>query len=101
MSRSFRRLLPYLQRSRRAFALGLGCVVVTSTVTLLSPWILKHAVDDLSAGVTRDKLAWYAGLLLAVAAVAGYFRFLMRRILVGASRHIEYDLRNDFFAKLE
>jgi len=101
MSRSFRRLLPYLQRSRRAFALGLGCVVVTSTVTLLSPWILKHAVDDLSAGVTRDKLAWYAGLLLAVAAVAGYFRFLMRRILIGASRHIEYDLRNAFFAKLE
>ncbi len=101
MSRSVRRLLPYLQRSRRAFALGLGCVVLTSTVTLLSPWILKHAVDDLSAGVTRDKLAWYAGLLLAVAAVAGCFRFLMRRLLIGASRQIEYDLRNDFFAKLE
>jgi ATP-binding cassette subfamily B protein len=33
--------------------------------------------------------------------VGGYFRFLMRRLLVGASRHIEYDMRNDFFAKLE
>ena len=33
--------------------------------------------------------------------VGGLFRFLMRRIIIGASRDIEYDLRNDFFAQLE
>jgi len=97
----YRRLLPYVLRHRRAFLLGLGSVVVTSSITLLSPWVLKHAVDDLTTGVTRGKLALYASLLLGVAAVAGYSRFQMRRILVGASRDIEYDLRNDFFAKLE
>lgn len=61
----------------------------------------KFAVDDLTQGVTRTKLLQYATLLVGIAIVAGYFRFLMRRILIGASRHIEYDLRNDFFAKLE
>src|SRR5262249_35855783 len=33
--------------------------------------------------------------------IGGVFRFLMRRILIGASRHIEYDIRNEFFAQLE
>jgi ATP-binding cassette subfamily B protein len=74
---------------------------VNSTVTLLAPRVQKFAVDDLTQGVTRAKLFQYATLLVGIAIVAGYFRFLMRRILIGASRHIEYDLRNDFFAKLE
>jgi ATP-binding cassette subfamily B protein len=55
----------------------------------------------LNQGVTRGKLLTYAVLLLGIAIVGGYFRFLMRRIMVGASRIIEYDLRNDFFAHLE
>ena len=67
----------------------------------VSPRVLQYAVDDLYTGVTREKLALYAGLLLLIAGVAGYFRFQMRRIIVGASRGFEYDLRNDFFAHLE
>jgi ATP-binding cassette subfamily B protein len=90
-----------LIRYRRAFLLGLACVLVNSTVTLLSPRVQKFAVDDLTQGVTRAKLFQYATLLVGIAIVAGCFRFLMRRILIGASRRIEYDLRNDFFAKLE
>src|SRR3954469_22471362 len=101
MAPAFRRLLPYVLRYRRAFVLGLGCVLITTAVQLLSPWILKHAIDDLHAGVTRGKLALYAGLLLGVAAVSAVFRFLMRRLLIGASRDIEYDVRNDFFTRLE
>ena len=98
---AFRRLLPYIRRYQRQFTLGLGCVVVTSSITLTAPWVLKYAIDDLTRGVTRNKLALYGSLLLGIACAGGYFRFWMRRILIGASRHIEYDIRNDFFAKLE
>ena len=101
MSPAVRRLLPYALRYRRAFVLGLTCVLVTTAIQLLSPWILKHAIDDLNSGVTRQKLAMYAGLLLGVAMVGSVFRFLMRRILIGASRDIEFDLRNAFFARLQ
>jgi ATP-binding cassette subfamily B multidrug efflux pump len=101
MGPALRRLLPFVLRYRRQFAIGLGCVLVTTSIQLLSPWILKHAIDDLNAGVTRQKLALYAALLLGVASVGAVFRFLMRRILIGASREIEYDLRNAFFARLE
>ena len=101
MSPPFARLLPFLLRYRRAFTLGLACVVITTAIQLLSPWVLKNAIDDLNAGVTRGKLAMYAALLLSIALVGGTFRFLMRRILIGASRDIEYDLRNAFFAGLQ
>jgi ATP-binding cassette subfamily B multidrug efflux pump len=98
---ALRRLLPFVFRYKQRFILGLGCVVVTTAIQLLSPWVLKNAVDDLSQGVTRTKLAIYAALLLAIAIVGGVFRYLMRRILIGASRDIEYDIRNAFFARLQ
>ena len=96
-----RRVFTYVRRYRSAFSLGLGCVVITTTLQLSGPWVLKFAIDDLAGGVTFAKLRYYALLLLGLAAVSGTFRFLMRRIIIGASREIEYDLRNDFFAHLQ
>lgn len=101
MGSAVRRLLPYVTRYRRSFLIGFLCVVVTTAIQLVSPWILKFAIDDLTLGVTRRKLAFYGAALLGTAVVGGFFRFLMRRIIIGASRDIEYDIRNDFFARLQ
>ena len=98
---SLRRLLPYFSRHRRDLLFGFGCTLATTAIQLLAPWVLQYAVDDLDAGVTRVKLGLYAGLLFAIAAVGGLFRFLMRRLIIGVSRHIEYDLRSDFFNHLQ
>jgi ATP-binding cassette, subfamily B, multidrug efflux pump len=97
----FRRLLGYALRYRQAFLIGLVCVVITQGVALAAPIVLRYAIDDLTRSVTRAKLLEYAGLLLGIGLVGGLFRFFMRRVLIGASRHIEYDMRNDFFAHLE
>jgi ATP-binding cassette subfamily B multidrug efflux pump len=97
----FSRLLPYVRRYRLAFVLGLICSFVTTGITLVSPLVLQHAIDDLTTGVTRLKLMFFGGGLLAIGCVGGVFRFWTRRILTGVSRHIEYDMRNDFFAHLE
>jgi ATP-binding cassette subfamily B protein len=96
-----RRLIKYLVRYRRAFITGFVCVVLATAISTGGPWVLKYAVDDLSQGLTFDKVQWYGVLLFLLAAVGGIFRFLMRRIIVGASRDFEYDLRNDFFAALQ
>jgi ATP-binding cassette subfamily B multidrug efflux pump len=98
---AWRRLWPHLARYRRSFALGFLCIVAATGIQQLSPWVLKLAVDDLARGVTRGKLAYYALVLLGLAVAGGVFRFLMRRIIIGVSRHVEYDLRNDFFRHLE
>jgi len=96
-----RRLLAYVRRYRAAFTLGFLCIVATTAISLAGPWVLKYAIDDLTAAVTAAKLAFYGGALLGLAAVGGIFRFLQRRIIIGASRDIEFDLRNDFFARLQ
>ncbi len=95
-----RRLLTYALRYRSAFLLGFLCIVAATAIGLAGPWVLKLAIDDLGAGVTAGKVRGYAAALVVLALVGGVFRFLMRRIIVGVSRDIEYDLRNDFFAAL-
>jgi ATP-binding cassette, subfamily B, multidrug efflux pump len=97
----WRRLLGYVARYRRAYLTGLACGVLATAIQLTAPWVLKHAIDDLLAGVTSGKVRFYALVLLALAVVGGLFRFLVRRVIIGASRGIEYDLRNDFFAHVQ
>jgi ATP-binding cassette subfamily B protein len=101
MTTPWRRLLGYVGRYRRAYLIGLACGVVSTAIQLAGPWVLKFAIDDLLAGVTSAKVRFYALALLALALVGGVFRFLVRRVVIGASRWIEYDLRNDFFAHLQ
>src|SRR3954468_17720615 len=101
MGPSFRRLVPFVLRYRRQFLLGLVCDVLSSTFQLLAPWVLRFAIDDLTVDVTRQKLITYAALILGVACIRAVFQFLMRRIIIGASREIEYDIRNAFFTRLQ
>ncbi len=76
-------------------------VLLTTSIQLVSPWVLKYVIDDLTVGVTRGKLGIYAGLLIALAILGGSCRFAMRRVIIGASREIEYAVRSDFFAHLQ
>jgi ATP-binding cassette subfamily B protein len=39
-------------------------------------------------------------MIVLFAIAEGFFLFLMRKIMIGVSRYIEYDLRNDLFAHL-
>src|SRR5437588_8794370 len=96
-----RRLAGYVIRYRGKFVAGLACVFVTRAVSLAAPTVLGGAIDALARGTRQVKLVGYGALLRAIGLVGGVFQFLQRRILIGASRDIEYDMRNDFFAHLE
>ena len=98
--RHLRRLLTYLKRHRRALVSGLVCLLLRTVFSVASPWVLRYAVDDLTLGITRDKLLAYAGLIVSVVTVEGIFLYQMRMILIGVSREIEYELRGDLFAHL-
>src|ERR1700721_2050153 len=101
VSKNLRPLLPYLKRYRWSYAAGTVCVFLTNGIWILFPLVIGRAADDLREGVTRHKLLFYAGLLLAIAAFKGIFQFLTRWIVIGISREIEFDLRNDLFQHLE
>ena len=100
----FRRLLAYLPPVQAATSSSgsSASVAARRPSSLTGPRILQYAVDDLTLGVTRAEAAHLRRRCsFAVGIVGGVFRFLTRRILIGASRHIEYDMRNDFFAHLQ
>jgi ATP-binding cassette subfamily B protein len=81
--------------------LGMAALVLGKAASVLVPLVLLRTVDDLTAEVTVSKLAFYGSLVIAIAAVEGFFRFWMRKLLIGVSRFVEFDLRNDYFAKLQ
>ena len=99
--KNLRPLLPYLKRYRWAYVFGTACVFLTNGIWILFPLVIGRAADDLHTGITRHKLLVYAGLLLAIALFKGIFQFLTRWVVIGISRDIEFDLRNDLFAALE
>jgi ATP-binding cassette, subfamily B, multidrug efflux pump len=94
-------LVPYLKRYRRSFFWGGVSAVLSNAIWILLPQVLRAAVDALNHGVTRQKILYYAGLIVAVSLSKGIFLFLTRWILIGISRDIEFDLRNDLFLQLE
>ncbi len=94
-------LIPYLQRYRTRMLLGFAMVVLTVITGMFAPWVLKYVVDDLRAAFAVRKLPNYAAMIIGIALAEGFFRFWMRRILIGVSREIEFDLRNDFFAHIQ
>ncbi len=98
--RHLRRLLPYVRRHRRGLAWGIVCLVATTVFSVASPWVLRYAIDDLQRQVTRGKLELYASLLVGLVVVEGVLRYYMRMVLIGISREIEYELRNDVFRHL-
>ncbi len=99
--KNLRPLVPYLKRYRSGLLWGGLCVLFNNGIWILFPQVIRRAVDALSHGVTRQKLLTYALLVMAVAVAKGVFQFLTRWVVIGISRDIEFDLRNDLFAHLE
>jgi ATP-binding cassette subfamily B protein len=100
MLKRLRPLFPYLTRYKKRYVVGLAALVITQLVGVTIPLIVKDAIDILSENGTRERLLFYAGLLLAVALTKGIFQYAMRWILIGISRDVEYDLRNDLVRHL-
>ena len=101
MFNRLRPLFPYLKRYRKSLFWGGLATICSNAVWVFFPQIIRFAVNDLSRAVTREKILYYAGLLILVACVKGVFLYLMRWIIIGISREVEFDLRNDLFLNLE
>ncbi|HUQ32519.1 MAG TPA: ABC transporter ATP-binding protein [Pyrinomonadaceae bacterium] len=96
-----RKFARYFQPYKKSLITGIVCILASVVIALLIPLIVGRAVDDLQhTGLTWGKLTRYSLLILGVSLVSGSFLFLQRRILIGISRHVEYDLRRDFYAHL-
>jgi ATP-binding cassette subfamily B protein len=96
-----RPLFPYLRRYWKHLAWGGVAVILYNVARVQVPLIIGHAVDDMKSGVTEAKIIHHSLRLIVVAALAGIFLYITRQVIIGASREIEFDLRNDMFQNLE
>ncbi len=100
MLESFRTLWPYMRRYRRGLVLGMGSLVLKDVFGASIPLVIRSAIDALTSGRPWNVVLRFSLLLAAVALTKGVFQYWMRVILIGISRDIEYDLRNDLFTHL-
>lgn len=96
-----RKFALYFRPYKKSLWTGILCIFASVVIGLLIPYLIGRAVDDLQNGVTWGKLTRYALTILGVSFVSGIFLFLQRSILIGMSRHVEYDLRRDFYSHLQ
>ena len=97
--RILRPLIPYLKRYRAGYIWGTVYLFINNAVWIMFPQVIRRAIDDLHTGVTRQKLLHVCFIAASIAAIKAVFQFLMRWVLIGVSREIEFDLRNDLFAQ--
>ncbi|MFH0990196.1 MAG: ABC transporter ATP-binding protein [bacterium] len=104
--RSLLRLIPYLRRYQKTLMLGVLTIIGSNIFTVVQPMLMGFAIDDLKRAIEQrsvsgsDFLLW-AGLIIGFSLIASIFTFLTRQTIIVISRHIEFDLRNDFLAHLQ
>ena len=91
-----RYFLPY----KVSLITGILCILAGVIFNLTIPLIVGHAIDENWTQISWSRLMISAVKVLGASLASGTFLFLQRRIMIGMSRHIEYDLRQDFYAHL-
>ncbi|MBV8552011.1 MAG: ABC transporter ATP-binding protein [Acidobacteriaceae bacterium] len=100
MLKSLSTLWPYMRRYRGGLALGIGSLLMKDALAAALPIVIKYGVDSLTRGFQLRIVLELAGLLVGLSIAKGIFQYWMRVIIIGISRDIEYDLRNDLFRHL-
>ena len=100
------RLRPYLARYRNTLLWGLLTVVLSNVFNVALPLFVGRAIDALKAGLQTGALdkggiLTYALLVVGFSLVAGIFTFLTRQTIIVVSRHVEFDIRNDFLSHIQ
>lgn len=95
-----RKFAKYFKPYKGFILVGILCILVSMSFSLLVPSLVGMAVDDLQAGITWEKVVYYPLVILGVNLASGFFLFWQRRLLINTSRHIEFDMRRDFYSAL-
>ena len=91
---------PYLWKYRRGMALGMGALLVNDLMKAALPLAIRSGIDSLMKGFRLSLVFEFAALVVVLSLVKGIFQYWMRVILIGLSRDIEFDLRNDLFSHI-
>ncbi|MEQ1645842.1 MAG: ABC transporter transmembrane domain-containing protein, partial [Pyrinomonadaceae bacterium] len=95
-----RKFAKYFAPYKGTILVGILCILVSMAFGLLIPYMVGQAIDDLNQAITWDKIIYYPVVILGISLMSGIFLFLQRRLLINTSRHVEFDMRQEFYASL-
>jgi len=72
----------------------------STALFLAMPQLVGQAIAELSSGVSTGRIGRAAGIIVLLAVGDAICLFVTRRLLIGASRDIEYEMRGDLFGHL-
>lgn len=99
-SRGIKRLIELLLTYRWHTAIGLLGVILSDSVQLCVPWLTKLLIDRIEAKtIDAQGLLWWGLVILALGLLSFASKQLWRRLILGASKRIEADLRRRLLDK--
>jgi ATP-binding cassette subfamily B protein len=102
MFRDLGPLFGYMRRYRWGYLWGTLSCIATNAAAVQFPRVLGFAIDKLQKNLADHKtIILLAALLIGISLTKGIFLYAQRWILIGISREIEFDVRNDLFRQLE
>ncbi len=96
----FSRLFYYFGRFRLRYSTGFTLLVVASFMVMITPVIVRKAIDAIDSGMNQSELLKYAAIIMGLAVIEGAVRLTARQLISGTSRRVEYELRNDLLQHL-
>jgi ATP-binding cassette subfamily B multidrug efflux pump len=78
----------------------MGALAAKDATAVLLPLMIRGAIDALTAGGGLRTVFLFAAALAGICLVKGIFQYWMRVVLIGVSRDIEFEMRNELFGKL-
>jgi len=94
-------LKKYFLKYKTKLLWGMVFILISNSMTVYLPILLKDAIDELQRNTTSGVLLKYAALIVGTSIIGGIFRYSIRQTIIVVSREIEYDLRGDFWAHIQ
>ena len=99
--KNLRSLKPYLLRYKKNLIAGFVYIILTNLFAVIGPTYIGRAIDTMNKHFELRVVLGDAGLYFLYALLSGFFLFLVRQNIIVASRHIEFDLKNDYYTHLQ
>jgi ATP-binding cassette subfamily B protein len=90
----------YFRPYKLQLAIGIACIFGSTAAGLFIPLFVGQAIDANWTGVSWALLSIAAAKVLGASIISGLFLFLQRRVLIGMSRNVEYDMRKELYEHL-
>ena len=101
LATAWQRLVPLMVEEKRAVAIAIVAILISSGVTLIVPIIIARIVDVFVVSKNFQGVVSFSGILLVVFLVGLVSNYLQVKTMGGVGRRLLFNLRGKIFNKLQ